>query len=80
MDLSHLIGAAEGAIPVLVFVSYSLQRWKRGMRETWRDEAEAYKSRAARLDVDVSILTAEVRRLSEENALLRTRIEELLAR
>jgi hypothetical protein len=80
MDLAHLLASGEGAAAVLVFVAYSLQRWKRGMRETWRDEAEAYKARAARLDADVTVLTAEVRRLSDENALLRSRIEELLAR
>jgi hypothetical protein len=80
MNLTHLISAAESAVPALLFVAYSLQRWKSGMREAWRDEAEAYKARATRLDADVSILTAEVRRLSTENALLRDRIEELLAR
>jgi hypothetical protein len=80
MNLTHLITAAESAAPALLFVAYSLQRWKSGMREAWRDEAEAYKARATRLDADVSILTAEVRRLSDENALLRNRIEDLLAR
>jgi predicted RNase H-like nuclease (RuvC/YqgF family) len=80
MNLAHLIAAAEGAAPVLVFAAYSLQRWKTGMRETWREEAEAYKSRAERLDEELHALTAEVRRLSEENEKLRAKIDELLAR
>jgi cell division protein FtsB len=80
METTHLIGAAEAVIPVLVFVGFSLSKWKKGMHDAWREEAEAYKSRAERLDLEVMALTTEVRRLSDENAKLRAKIDELLAR
>ncbi|MFG3200360.1 hypothetical protein ACGFYT_30050 [Streptomyces sp. NPDC048208] len=58
-------------VPVLVFVFVSLQKWKRGITDTWREEAEAQTLRADRLAEQVAELTSEVKALRRENAELR---------
>ncbi|MFJ4701951.1 hypothetical protein ACIP5N_27700 [Streptomyces sp. NPDC088768] len=61
----------EIAIPLVVWGVVSLQRFKRGMTDTWRQEAEAQKVRADRLDAQVAALTEEIKALRRENAELR---------
>jgi cell shape-determining protein MreC len=61
----------EVVVPVLVFVFVSLQKWKRGITDTWREEAEAQKLRADRLAEQVAELTDEIKALRRENAELR---------
>ncbi|QPB09704.1 hypothetical protein CPT_Shaeky_017 [Streptomyces phage Shaeky] len=61
----------ELVIPVLVLVAASLQKWKRGITDTWREEAEAQKLRADRLAEQVAELTHQVTALRMENAELR---------
>ncbi|MET9617124.1 hypothetical protein [Kitasatospora indigofera] len=80
MNLANLLNGSEVLVPVLVFLGFSLQRWKTGMRDAWREEAEAYKARAERLDQEVAKLLTEVRALRSENAELRDQIRELLSR
>jgi hypothetical protein len=80
MDLTRLLGSVEIVVPVLAFVAFSLQKWKTGMRDAWRNEAEAYKARAERLDEEIKILVAEVKALRDENRTLREQIAELLSR
>ncbi|MEU6633820.1 hypothetical protein ABZ905_36960 [Streptomyces parvus] len=74
MDLSFLSGL-ELVVPVLVFVFAALQKFKRGITDTWREEAEAQKVRADRLAEQVAELTAEVKALRRENAELRGMLE-----
>lgn len=78
MDTARLTGIAEILVPLLVFLAVSLQRWKSGMANAWKQEAEAYKLRADRLSEEVSALTIEVRELRRENGQLRERINSLL--
>lgn len=68
--LSSLAGL-EIAVPVLVFVFVSLQKWKTGMQDTWRDIAEAQAQRAELLEKQVAELTTQVQALRAENAELR---------
>ncbi|MFI8452173.1 hypothetical protein [Streptomyces erythrochromogenes] len=49
----------------------SLQKWKTGMQNTWKDIAEAQAQRAALLESQVAELTKEVKALRAENAELR---------
>lgn len=79
LDLAQWTAGAELLVPVLVVLTVSLQRWKTGMRDAWRDEAEAYRARAERLDEEVQRLVAEVRALREENAELQEQVRALLA-
>jgi cell shape-determining protein MreC len=71
MNLSAIPSGLEVVIPVLVFVFASLQKWKRGITETWREEAEAQKLRADRLAEQVNELGEEIKALRRENAELR---------
>ncbi|MFJ8394384.1 hypothetical protein [Streptomyces sp. NPDC094144] len=71
MNLDSLPAGLELLIPVLVLVAASLQKWKRGITDTWREEAEAQKLRADRLAEQVAELTTEVKALRFENAELR---------
>ena len=80
MEAANLLSGSEIVVPVLVFVAFSLQKWKAGMHDAWKEEAEAYKARAERLDEEVAKLVAEVRALRSENAELREQIGELLSR
>jgi cell division protein FtsB len=80
MDFTHLFGVAETVVPILVFLAYSLQKWKAGLHDTWKSEATAQSERADRLDQDVKRLVAEVAALRAENAELRAQIAELLRR
>ncbi|MFG2183067.1 hypothetical protein ACGFLS_30710 [Streptomyces abikoensis] len=94
MDYTRLLGAAETTVPILVFLAYSLQRWKAGMREAWREEANEQRARADRfaedvneqraradrLAEDVKSLLVEVTKLRAENAELRAQVAELLNR
>lgn len=70
MNLMHLAGL-EVVVPVLVFMAVALQKWKRGITETWRDVAEAQKERGDALAAQVEKLTEEVKALRFENAELR---------
>lgn len=72
--MGTLLSGTEIVVPALVVLTVSLQRWKSGMRDAWREEAEAYRARAERLDEEVARLVAEVRELRRENAQLRAEI------
>ncbi|UJB43608.1 hypothetical protein [Streptomyces sp. A1-5] len=80
MDYTRLLGAAETAVPILVLIAFSLQRWKTGMRDVWHEEAAAQHARADRLAEDVKNLLVEVSKLRAENAELRAQVAELLNR
>ncbi|MBC9714509.1 hypothetical protein H9Y04_18280 [Streptomyces sp. TRM66268-LWL] len=80
MELARLYGAAEIVVPLLVFVAFSLRRWKSGMRDAWRQEAEAWALKAQRQADEIVELRHEVRELRRENAELRAQVAELLAR
>jgi len=80
MNVANLLSGSEIVIPVLVFLTFSLQKWKAGMHDAWKEEAEAYRARAERLDEEVAKLVAEVKALRSENAELRGQISELLNR
>ncbi|CUW30082.1 hypothetical protein [Streptomyces sp. NPDC056069] len=80
MDLARLYGAAEIVAPLLVFIAFSLNRWKTGMRDAWRAEAEAFASKAQRQADEIVELRREVKELRRENAELRAQVAELLAR
>lgn len=69
--IDNIPAGLEVVVPVLVFVFVSLQKWKRGITDTWREEAEAQKLRADRLAEQVAELTNEVKALRRENAELR---------
>ncbi|QDQ14317.1 hypothetical protein [Streptomyces spectabilis] len=69
--LKHLPSGIDLIIPILVLVFASLQKFKRGITDTWREEAEAQKLRADRLAEQVAELTEEVKALRRENAELR---------
>ncbi|MFI2242382.1 hypothetical protein [Streptomyces chrestomyceticus] len=71
MDFSSVPAGLEIVVPVLVFVFASLQKWKRGITDTWREEAEAQKLRADRLAEQVHGLSEEIKALRRENAELR---------
>ncbi|QPB09557.1 hypothetical protein CPT_Sycamore_017 [Streptomyces phage Sycamore] len=79
MDLSNLSGL-EIIVPVLAFLFVSLQKFKQGMTNTWREEAEAQKVRADRLAEQVHELGEEIKAYRRENAELRGRIDALLRR
>ncbi|GAB2572544.1 hypothetical protein GCM10027168_01680 [Streptomyces capparidis] len=80
MDFTRLYGAAEIALPLLAFLAFSLHRFRAGMEASWRQEAEAYRSKSERQSEELAALHAEVRALRRENAELRTQIAELLSR
>ncbi|WP_158835579.1 hypothetical protein [Streptomyces sp. NRRL S-350] len=77
MSITEALGGAEILAPVVVFAVFSLQRWKSGLHAAWREEAEAYRARAERLDEDVARLVAEVQALRRENAQLRAEIRSI---
>nr|BEK66825.1 hypothetical protein KPHV_40520 [Kitasatospora purpeofusca] len=77
MSITESLSGAEIVVPVAVFLAVSLQRWKTGMRDAWREEAEAYRARAERLDEEVARLVEEVRALRQENAQLRAEIRSI---
>ncbi|MGW3073538.1 hypothetical protein [Kitasatospora sp. NPDC001132] len=77
MNITEALGGAEILAPAAVFAVFSLQRWKSGLHAAWREEAEAYRARAERLDEDVARLVAEVRELRRENAALRAEIRSI---
>jgi hypothetical protein len=74
MNLSTIPAGLEIIIPVLVYAAFALQKFKRGLTDTWREEAEGQRERANRLAEQVAELTAEVRALRAENAELRNLI------
>jgi uncharacterized coiled-coil DUF342 family protein len=94
MDIDKYISGAELVIPALVVLAFSLQKWRAGMSDEWRKQAESYKEtseewaeelRALRAEVrdlmhENAELRAEVHALREENAELRDQIQELLGR
>jgi septal ring factor EnvC (AmiA/AmiB activator) len=80
MDLTRLYGAAEIVVPLLVFAAYSLRKFRSGMEATWKEEAEAYRSKVERQSEELAALHKEVRELRRENAELRAQIDRLLAR
>ncbi|MFF4329697.1 hypothetical protein ACFYZT_24710 [Streptomyces sp. NPDC001591] len=80
MDLARLYGTAEIVAPVLVFVGVVLARWKTGMRDVWREEAEALASKTERQAEELASLREEIKELRRENRELRDRITELLNR
>lgn len=77
MNITNALSGAEILIPALAFLAVSLQRWKTGIRDAWREEAEAYRARAERLDEEVARLVEEVRALRQENADLRREIRSI---
>ncbi len=80
MDMTRLYGAAEVAVPLLVFLAISLRRFRAGMQASWKDEADAYRSKVERQSAELAALHSEVRELRRENAELRAQIAELLSR
>ncbi|MHC0429234.1 hypothetical protein ACX6XY_03470 [Streptomyces sp. O3] len=80
MDFARLYGAAEIAIPILVFLAISLRKFRAGMEASWKEEAEAYRSKSERQSEELASLREEVRALRRENAELRSQIAELLSR
>ncbi|MEV6399627.1 hypothetical protein AB0M39_33415 [Streptomyces sp. NPDC051907] len=80
MDLARLAASAEVVVPVLVFLAISLNKWKSGMRDAWRQEAEAFASKSQRQADEIVELRKQVIELRRENAELRAQIAELLAR
>ncbi|MFB8107287.1 hypothetical protein ACFC3O_31530 [Streptomyces sp. NPDC056007] len=79
-DLSRLYAAAEIAIPLLVLLAISLRRFRAGMEASWKEEAEAYRSKSERQSEELAQLRAEIHALRRENAELRAQIAELLRR
>ncbi|WP_172385206.1 hypothetical protein [Streptomyces sp. MNP-20] len=80
MDYARLYGSLEIVAPLLAVVAVALHRFRTGMQASWRDEAEAYRSKVERQSEELAQLRSEVRQLREENAELRDRITELLNR
>ncbi|OKI00148.1 hypothetical protein A6A06_23565 [Streptomyces sp. CB02923] len=80
MDIARLYGAAEVAVPILVFLAVTLRRFRTGMEASWKEEADAYRSKVERQSEELAALHAEVRALRRENAELRAQIAELLNR
>ncbi|MFI9206188.1 hypothetical protein [Streptomyces sp. NPDC053048] len=80
MDFTRLYGATEIVIPILVFLAVSLHKFRTGMEASWKEEAEAYRSKVERQSEELAALHAEVRALRRENAELRTQVAELLNR
>lgn len=80
MDITRLYGSAEIVVPLLLFLAISLRKFRTGMQASWREEAEAYRSKAERQSAELADLRKEVRELRRENAELRDRITELLNR
>ncbi len=71
MSFTNIPASLEILIPVLAFLFVSLQKWKAGMRDTWRVEAEAQKLRGDRLAEGIAKLDVEIQALRRENAELR---------
>jgi hypothetical protein len=69
--MNNIPAGLEVVIPVLVYAAFALQKFKRGITDTWKEEAENQKRRADWLAEQVAELTAEVRALRAENAELR---------
>ncbi|MFE3591954.1 hypothetical protein ACFXOY_31125 [Streptomyces niveus] len=80
MDFARLYGGAEIVIPLLVFLAISLRKFRTGMEASWKEEAEAYRSKVERQSLELAALHSEVRQLRRENAELREQIAELLSR
>jgi uncharacterized coiled-coil DUF342 family protein len=80
MDFARLAGIAETVVPIMVFLGFTLQKWKTGIHDAWKEEAATQRERADRLDADVRRLVTEVQSLRFENAELRAQIRELLDR
>lgn len=80
MDLTRLFGAAEIVVPLLVFAAFTMRRFRDGMVASWKEEAEAYRSKVERQSEELAALHKEVRELRRENAELRAQIDRLLAR
>lgn len=71
MNLDSIPAGLDVVIPALLFVFLSLQKWKRGLTDTWREIAEAQAQRAELLEKQVQELTVQVTALRIENAELR---------
>ncbi|MDJ0462005.1 hypothetical protein [Streptomyces sp. H27-C3] len=80
MDFTRLYGVAEIVIPLLVFLAISLRKFRTGMEASWKEEAEAYRSKVERQSEELAALHVEVRALRRENAALQAQIAELLSR
>ncbi|WP_030779333.1 hypothetical protein [Streptomyces sp. NRRL S-920] len=78
MDLTRLYGTAEIVAPLLVFMAVALRRFRTGMQASWREEAEAYRSKVDRQEQELSALRAELREVRRENQELHDRVRELL--
>ncbi|MFF4424167.1 hypothetical protein ACFY04_25860 [Streptomyces sp. NPDC001549] len=80
MELTRLYGTAEILVPLLLFLAVSLRKFRTGMQASWKEEAEAYRSKVERQSEELADLRREVRELRRENAQLRDQITELLNR
>ncbi|WP_052509605.1 hypothetical protein [Kitasatospora griseola] len=69
--IEHFVSTLEVVVPVLIFITAAGAKWKAGITDTWRDEAEAQRQRAERLHEEVADLYREVKALRAENAELR---------
>lgn len=80
MELTRLYGTAEILVPLLLCLTISLRKFRTGMQASWKEEAEAYRSKVERQSEELTHLRNEVRELRRENAELRDQITELLNR
>jgi hypothetical protein len=78
MGLSDMVGAAEIAGGVCLFLMLVYRQVKTGARDAWREEAEAQTARADRLENEVARLIGIVELLRKENGELRKRVENLI--
>jgi hypothetical protein len=78
MGLSDMVGAAEIAGGVCLFLMLVYRQVKTGARDAWREEAEAQTARADRLENEVARLIGIVELLRKENGELRARVENLI--
>ncbi|MEG8276394.1 hypothetical protein [Streptomyces sp. AHA2] len=79
MGLTDMVGAAEIAGGVCLFLMLVYRQVKTGARDAWREEAEAQTARGDRLAEDVKTLVDEVRALRAENEKLRGEVALLRA-
>ncbi|MER5258529.1 hypothetical protein [Streptomyces sp. NPDC002855] len=78
MDYARVYGALEIVVPLLVFMAVALRRFRTGMQASWREEAEAYRSKVERQEQELAALRAELAEVRRENQELHDRVRELL--
>jgi hypothetical protein len=78
MGLTDMVGAAEIAGGVCLFLMLVYRQVKTGARDAWREEAEAQTMRADRLEKEVARLIEIVESLRAENRELREHIDNLI--